>query len=297
MQIITDLEYRLSASAVTLGKFDGIHLGHRMLLDKILSRRDLLPVVFTFAQDSQTGVLPAQQIYSQQEKDFILRQMGIAAEILFPFRETTRNMSSEQFLRDVLIRNIQARYICVGEDFRFGKDRQGDVRFLQERAKQYGYELEILPKREASDAVISSSRIRSLLERGEIHAVNELLGDLYFIQGTVVHGQELGQRIGIPTANQIPDAGKLLPLFGVYATWVWIGDRKYKGVTNVGVKPTVGSYQPNVETHLIDYEGDLYGQEIRVCFHDFLRGEQKFTDVHALAAQMERDKQRAANLL
>ena len=115
MQIITDLEYRLSASAVTLGKFDGIHLGHRMLLDKILSRRDLLPVVFTFAQDSQTGVLPAQQIYSQQEKDFILRQMGIAAEILFPFRETTRNMSSEQILRDVLIRNIQARKTFVLE--------------------------------------------------------------------------------------------------------------------------------------------------------------------------------------
>jgi riboflavin kinase/FMN adenylyltransferase len=287
MDIIKGLDFQIKNSAVSLGKFDGIHLGHRLLLNKILDEKDLIPTVFTFH-----GLPAGQRIYSEKEQSMILRQLNIAREILFPFCEQTKKVSPEQFIREILVEKMDAKLICVGEDFRFGRERKGDVAMLAEFSEKYGYSLEIIPKRKADGEVVSSTRIRKNLQAGEMVEANKLLGDAYFIVGEVVHGNALGRTIGMPTANIIPPEEKLLPAYGVYATTVAVEGKVYRGVTNLGRKPTVGSENVSVETTLLDFSGDLYGKTIQVFFHDFLRREQKFDSLEQLQAQMQQDKKK-----
>lgn len=296
MEIYEGLDFRVKSSAVSLGKFDGIHRGHRVLLREILSRQGLVPTVFTFGAARGNGVMPKQQIYSKREQQIILQRIGIQREIIFPFCEETKKISAEEFIEKVLIEKLDTRYICVGEDFRFGSRRQGTVELLESCAGQYGYELTVFPKLEEENEVISSTRIRWELSVGKLEMVNELLGEPYFICGKVVHGNALGRTIKMPTANLVPEPEKVLPVFGVYATTVMVDQERYCGVTNIGLKPTVGAEEVSVETHLLDFDGDLYDREIIVSFHHFIRREKKFADIDMLRAQMERDKQCAREL-
>lgn len=297
MEILDGLDFRLRNSAVSLGKFDGIHRGHRLLLGKILEQDRYHPTVFTFGAAQGNGVMPAQQIYSKREQGMILEKLGIEREIIFPFNDETRNISAQEFIRDVLVDKIDAKLICVGEDFHFGKGRQGDVELLSRLADQYGYELQICSKLTCDEEIISSTRIRWELSTGKLDKVNELLGEPYFICGEVVHGNALGRTIGMPTANMLPEQGKVLPVFGVYATTVEVDGKEYAGVTNIGLKPTVGAEHVTVETLLDDFSGDLYGKEIVVRFHHFLRREKKFAGVELLREQMERDREQARKSL
>lgn len=289
MEIITGRDFKLECSSVSLGKFDGIHRGHRYLLSRVLERRELIPTVFTF----QMGA-GADRVYVQQEKDRIMKSLGIQREIVFPFDEVTRNLSAESFVREVLVERMDARHICVGDDFGFGKNREGTVDTLRHYQKEYGYELEIVPKLTYEGRAISSTRVREHLSRGEMEQANFLLGHPFFLLGRVAHGQALGRRLQMPTANLIPPAGKILPPFGVYATMVTVGERQYRGVTNIGRKPTVGEYSTGVETFIMDFDEEIYGREIQVSFYEFLRGERKFPDVESLVAQVNRDKVAAA---
>lgn len=297
MEILDGLDFHLKNSAVSLGKFDGIHRGHRLLLEKILGQDRYSPTIFTFGAAQGNGIMPAQQIYSKKEQGMILEKLGIEREIIFPFNEETKNIPAEEFVRDILVRKIDAKLICVGEDFHFGKKRLGDVELLSRLADQYGYELQVCPKLTCDDEIISSTRIRWELSTGKLHKVNELLGEPYFIYGKVVHGNALGRTIGMPTANMELEPGKVLPVFGVYATTVEIEGRQYGGVTNIGLKPTVGAEHATVETLLLDFSGDLYGKEIAVRFHHFLRREKKFAGIEQLREQMEKDRQRAQEML
>lgn len=297
MEIYEGLDFTVKNSAVSLGKFDGIHRGHRALLREILSRQGLAATVFTFGVARGNGVMPKQQIYSKREQQIILQRIGIQREIIFPFCEETKKISAEEFIEKILVEKLDTRYICVGEDFRFGSGRRGGVELLERCAGQYGYELTVLPKLEEEHEVISSTRIRWELSVGKLEKVNELLGEPYFICGEVVHGNALGRTIQMPTANQMPEAGKVLPVFGVYATTVVVDGECYPGVTNIGLKPTVGAEDASVETHLLDFDGDLYGREIIVSFHHFIRREKKFAGIDALRIQMEKDKKRARELL
>lgn len=302
MEILKGLNVRVKNSAVSLGKFDGVHRGHRLLLQEILKRKDLIPTVFTFGISSETGecisksgtpVIPGRQIYSQQEKDIILQGMGIKREILFPFTPETRTISPAEFIEHILIEHLDAKLICVGEDFRFGRDRVGNVALLKEYAPKYGYELKIYPKLMAGDEVISSTRVRTLLTQGELDQANELLGGIYFVQGEVIHGNALGRTMNMPTANIFPAPEKVLLPSGVYATTVILDGQAYHAVTNVGRKPTVGSDRIGIESCLLDFDADIYGEEIQVQFLRFLRPEKKFSDLKALQQQMERDKEHA----
>lgn len=297
MEIYSGLDFTIKNSAVSLGKFDGIHRGHRLLLQQILQQDGLIPTVFTFGAAQGNGIMPGQQIYSKGEQQMILEGLGIKREVIFPFNEETKNISAEDFIRDILIQKMDARYICVGEDFHFGKKRQGDVDMLSHFADQYGYQLQVLPKLTCDDENISSTRIRWELSTGKLDKVNELLGAPYFICGEVVHGNALGRTIGMPTANIMPEQGKVLPVFGVYATTVLVEGRVYAGVTNIGLKPTVGAEHATVETTLLDFSGDLYGKQIVVSFHHFLRREKKFAGLPQLREQMEKDKMQAQRLL
>lgn len=291
MEIIKGLDFKIENSAVSLGKFDGFHRGHRLLLDRILEHPKLHATVFTF-----DGILNGKQIYLEEEKRSLLERLGVEREVLFPFSEETRSMTPEIFIREMLVERMDAKLICVGEDFHFGKDRRGDVDMLSKYAPQYGYELCVFPKIKEDGEVISSTRIRGELAQGRIEKANCLLGDPYFVRGEVVHGNALGRTIGMPTANLLPGEQKLLPAYGVYATRVEADGKIYGGVTNVGVKPTIGADRANVETTLLHFDGDLYGKQITVYFLEFLRPEQRFDSLEELKAQMSRDKAKAEKI-
>ena len=291
MEIIKGLDFKIKNSAVSLGKFDGFHRGHRLLLDRILEPPKLYATVFTF-----DGILNGKQIYLEEEKRSLLERLGVEREVLFPFSEKTRSMTPETFIREMLVERMDAKLICVGEDFHFGKDRRGDVDMLSKYAPQYGYELCVFPKIKEDGEVISSTRIRGELAQGRIEKANRLLGDPYFVRGEVVHGNALGRTIGMPTANLLPGEQKLLPAYGVYATRVEADGKIYGGVTNVGVKPTIGADRANVETTLLHFDGNLYGKQITVYFLEFLRPEQRFDSLEELKAQMSRDKAKAEKI-
>lgn len=292
MKVITGLDFAIKNSSVSLGKFDGIHLGHRFLLSRIMNQKEYIPTVFTFEMNADSP-----KIYTQKEKDFILEELGVAREVIFPFHEKTRNMTPEEFIKEVLVRRMDAKHICVGEDFRFGKDRQGDVHTLQMYQKEYGYQLEIIKKLTYDNEIISSTRVRELMDEGDIATVNRLLGKPYFIAGKVVHGNELGRTMEMPTANIIPESGKKLLPFGVYATTVLVDGKEYFGVTNIGRKPTIGEFSAGVETNIMDFEGNLYDREIKVVFYEFLRPEKKFDNTEQLRKQMENDREKAYQVL
>mgnify|MGYP002795726577 CR=1 FL=1 len=259
MEIINGLDFKIENSAVSLGKFDGFHRGHRLLLNRILEQKDMHATIFTF-----DGIWKGPQIYVEQEKRDLLQRLGVEREVLFPFREETKSMTPEAFIQEILVERMDAKLICVGEDFRFGCGRRGNVEMLDEYASKYGYELCVFPKICEDGEVISSTRIRRELAEGKIETANRLLGDPYFVSGEVVHGNALGRTIGMPTANLVPGSQKLLPVYGVYASRVEVDGKIYAGVTNVGVKPTVGASQANVETTLLHFDGDLYGKQMKV---------------------------------
>ena len=187
-----------------------------------------------------------------------------------------------------------AGVICVGDDFHFGKDRAGNVDILQKLAKEAGITCIVVKKKKMYDEIISSTRIREALAKGDLSLANELLGMPYMVQGEVVHGNEIGRTLDMPTANQIPDARKILPPFGVYASKVSFEGKQYYGVTNLGVKPTIpGENQVGAETCLLHFKGDLYGKNLQVELCRFLRGERKFAGLEQLMHQMEADKKNA----
>lgn len=300
MEILQGIHFKIKNSAVSLGKFDGVHQGHRLLLQEILKENAGIPTVFTFAMDGKVAGnenLLRQQIYGQREKNWILENIGIQREILFPFNEATRQMSPKEFIEKILQDAMDARLVCVGEDFHFGKDRSGDVALLQKYAEKYHYKLKIFPKLRVNGDVVSSTRIRSLLQKGKLERANQLLGEAFFFMGEVIHGNALGRTMQMPTANVRPEPGKILPPAGVYASVVTIGGKRYPAVSNLGYKPTVGADSICLESYLLDFNQDIYGQEIMVSLYHFLRPEQKFAGLEELRRQMLQDKMQAANAL
>ena len=291
MEIINGLDFQLQNSSVSLGKFDGVHRGHRFLLHEIQKNKSYIPTVFTFAMNTE---IP--KLYTQEEKNRVL-EIGIQREVVFPFNETTKHMSPEEFVEEILVKKMDAKHICVGKDFHFGKDRGGDIHTLERFQKKYGYELVTVPKLYDDGQVISSTRVRALMDQGNMRKVNELLERPFFVQGTVCHGEALGRTIGFPTANLLAPKGKKLPPFGVYATKVHCGTKVYAGVTNVGNKPTVGSFATGIETCILDFEKDIYGKEIQVEFYEFIRPEMKFATLDDLKAQIAKDKRKAQRIV
>lgn len=282
-------------TAVTLGKFDGLHRGHQRLLQCISSKKErgLESVVVTIWPDPKIRAL-----LTKGEKKELLKSFGVQWWMDCPFLPQISRMEPEDFVREVLVGRLRAKYIAVGSDFRFGYQRKGDCRLLVRLQKELGYELEIVEKEVFDGRVISSSFVKEALEKGDMKLVNSLLGYPYTVQGEVLHGRRIGRTLGMPTTNLIPSVGKLLPPNGVYATKTVIrpeagesaqNPKEFFGITNIGYKPTVGEYFRGVETYLFDFDGDLYGQMIEVRFFAFERPEQKFADLEKLKEQMHRD--------
>ena len=279
--------YSEMPSAVTLGKFDGLHRGHQKLIREILQLQEdgYYGIVFTIAPEENPVLL------TQKEKREMLEAQGIDCMIRCPFVPEILSMEPETFVAEVLVGRLKARQIVVGTDFRFGHRRSGDVKLLESLQEKYDFTLTVITKECYQNQEISSSYIRESLSEADMTLVSNLLGFHFPIKGEVEHGKKLGRTIGMPTINQIPDPHKLLPPEGVYYSEVVIEDRKYYGMTNIGYKPTVDGSFRGVETYLFGINENLYGKtaEVRLC--KFRRAERRFPDVNTLKAQMELDIQ------
>jgi riboflavin kinase/FMN adenylyltransferase len=300
--IATSEEQIKTPTAIALGNFDGIHRGHQIVLQPILTKE--LPhvcasvVSFTpHPREFFTGK-KLQLLTPITEKARILEKLGIEQLILLPFDRTLAALSPEEFVEKIIVQQLQATKISVGEDFCFGYQRQGTARDLQKIAAKFDItvylnSLHQCNHRERS-VRISSSLIRQALHNGDITEANFMLGRPYSLMGEVVKGQQLGRTIGFPTANvRVPD-NKFLPRFGVYSVTATIDNNLVKGVMNIGCRPTVDSHNlPTVEVHLLNWSGDLYGKTITVELKQFLRDEQKFASLDALKSQIAFDCQAA----
>ena len=279
---------RLSRSAVTLGKFDGIHRGHRKLVEKILEQK----------QEGKQAVLvslgaASRTILTKEERFHLLEEMGVDVLLECPLNDRIKHMKAENFIKEILVGDLQADYVAVGEDFRFGYERKGTPQMLTEYGKKYGFHTEILSKEMDGRRKISSTYVREELSRGNMEKFSFLMGQDFSVEGIVEHGRGMGHKYLLPTTNLIPPSEKLMPPNGVYITVSHFADRNYRGITNVGYKPTVGGEKfLGVETYLFDCEENLYGKFCKVDFRKFLRPEQKFNSLEALKRQLEKDAQK-----
>ena len=285
-------------SVLSLGKFDGLHRGHELLMEymreKKQEQQNLKTVVFTFdiPPSEQTQNLRMQVLTTSQEKARLFEENGLDYVIESPFTREIMCMEPEKFI-DRIVKNLHVKDIVVGTDFRFGYKRRGNYQMLRQYAPQYGYQLKVVPKMQEEGRDISSTYIREEINAGNIEKAHKLLGYPFFVEGSVLHGKKLGKAVlGIPTINLIPPQEKLLPPMGVYVTSTECMGKHYPGITNVGCKPTIQGENPiGVETHLFDISEDMYGRMVRVSFLKRVRPEQKFDSLDALKAQMEQDIQ------
>lgn len=281
-------------SVISLGKFDGLHRGHELLIEYMLKKKQegLKTVIFTFdippkklLSQNETRVLT-----TNDEKMHIFERIGIDYLIECPFTEEFMCMEPFDFIRKI-VRELHVKAMVVGKDFHFGHNRTGDYQTLKHYADDFGYEVSVVDKMQFENRDISSTFVREEIVAGNIEKANELLGYHYFVQGIVEHGKHLGGPVlGFPTANLIPPADKLLPPFGVYITEIEIDKTLYHGIANVGCKPTIEGENPvGVEMHIFDFEQNIYGKEIRVDFLSRVRPEIKFDSIEDLKKQMGKD--------
>lgn len=237
------------------------------------------------------------KIFTEEEKILAYEKQGIDIIVIYPIASGILDMTPEDFVKDILVDKLGAKKIVCGENFRFGKNRSGDTGILKILGDEYGYDTEIVPLLSINGNIISSTVIRKLINEGNIKKAEEMLGHKYIIAGRVVHGNAIGRTINTPTANIIPAENKLLPPNGVYISICNIDGIYYKGVTNIGYKPTIdkGEKQLGVETYFLDFEGDLYGKVLEIQLIRYLRPEKKFGGLKELKMQLQDDKDKCKN--
>jgi riboflavin kinase/FMN adenylyltransferase len=283
---------RQAPSSLALGAFDGLHRGHMAVIHAACAPGKggevLSPAVFTF-RSSPSG---NSAVLTGRDKERILAHSGVETLYSLEFQEV-RDWEAEAFVRRVLFQRCNARRLCCGQDFRFGRGARGDVALLRQLCCQAGVELYVVPPVTDSGEKVSSTRIRKAVEEGDIPTANRLLGRPFGFSLEVIHGNHIGTGLGTPTINQAIPEGFVLPRFGVYASWCRVGGQYFYGVTNVGLKPTVGSDRVLAETWLPEFSGDLYGKRVRVFLLEFLRPEKKFASLEELKAAIQENARQA----
>lgn len=282
--------------AVALGFFDGVHPAHKKILEAAAREKmsGLTPCVFTFDSIPSKGT--SGLLTTRAERISLIAESGIELFVSAPF-VSLRDMSAEEFVSDVLIDKLKAKAVFCGYNYRFGKGAQADAETLRTLLEERGAKLFVLDEITTEEGVLSSTLIRNLLKEGKVKKANSLLLRNYSLSGKVIHGNALGRTIDTPTLNIKVSPDKLLPRFGVYASRVTLGDKVYDAVTNIGLKPTVGSDIPTVEAYLLDVSGDFYEESATVELVDFLRPEQKFSSLEELKIQIEKDIENTKSIL
>ena len=290
---------------VTSGTFDGLHLGHQKILNRLqelAKSKGGETVLLTYWPHPRLVLQPHNNglrlLSTFSEKVSLLREMGIDHLIILPFTEEFSQMSSEAFIGKILVDKIQTKTLVIGYDHKFGKNREGSFEYLQAHSNLFGFEIEEISRQDVDELGVSSTKIRNALTQGDIKTATKYLGRPYEISGLIVLGQQIGRSIGFPTANiKVEDQYKLLPRDGAYAVHVQVKGIRYKAMLNIGDRPTVEGDKKTIEAHLIDFQGDLYGLEIAIYFEAFLREEKKFDSLEALKNQLMLDREQAIFIL
>ena len=290
--------YTEQPHVVALGCFDGVHKGHIELIRQArrIADKSFLPLaVFSFSNPPKSffSKKPIYLLSSTTEKKRIMASLGVDLFVCVRFDENIANISAEQFFLDIIKKKLNASFVVCGFNYRFGKGGLGDTALLSELCLKNGIGISVIPPIEIDKTPVSSSSIRIALESGDVRTAALLLGRPYSLSSTVVNGQHLGRTLGFPTVNQIFDKGLIAPKNGVYLSRVRIGHSIKRGITNVGVRPTVDGHTLCAETNIFDFEGDLYGKKVRVEFLEFIRPEQKFDSLEELRKQVHRDIEKA----
>ena len=301
---INDFE-QVPNAVVTIGTFDGVHRGHQEILRNMVNRAKEIggeSVVVTFyphprqVLSHDSGI---RFISTQEEKIAHLEALGIDNLIIIKFTKEFAAIPSEDFIKDYLVKNIQPTVLIIGYDHHFGKGRTGDFGMLYELGSQYHFKVEKIQEQDVDNVAVSSTKIRHFLENGDIKHANMLLGYEFSYTGKVVHGQQVGHKMGYPTANiEVAEEFQLIEKQGVYATFAEIGGRSYPAMTYIGKRPTMEDNRPqSIETHIISFDGTLYDKEIKIRFVDFVRDDKKFDNFEALKRQIGIDEQQIINIL
>lgn len=290
---------------VTQGTFDGVHAAHQVILHRLkqlAKQKNGETVVMTFDPHPRVVLFPDEHglklLHTLDEKIAALEKEGIDHLVIIPFSKEFSRLSSLQFIRDIIVNKINTQVLVIGYDHRFGKNREGSFEHLKEYASLYGFEVEEIPEQDINNVAVSSTRIRKAIELGDVVLASSYLGKNYTLSGIVKMGNQLGRTIGYPTANiQIQDALKLTPADGVYAVKVFFNNQTYRGMLNIGYRPTVDGKVHSIEVHLFDFDQSIYEKELTIEFVDKLRDEKKFENLEALKIQLEKDKLHALSIL
>lgn len=288
----------LPFAVATTGTFDGVHIGHRKILDKlneVARENGGASVLITFHPHPRQVLdpdSPVRLISTLEEKIALLAQTGLQNLIIHPFSRAFAQTTSQQFIEDILVRQVGVKKLVIGYDHHFGKNREGSFEHLKANGPTYGFDVEEIPAQDVNEVAVSSTKIRQALNAGDVATANAYLGHPFLVMGRVVSGAQLGRTMGFPTANIALNAPeKLLPADGVYAVEITVHQKTYRGMGNIGFRPTVNGAHRSLEVHLFDFEGDLYEQQATVLFHQRMRAEQKFENLAALQIQLALDRQ------
>ncbi len=285
-------------AVVTIGTFDGVHLGHRKIIARIKELAEATggeTVMLTFFPHPRMILHPEDEsiklINTINEKAELLEQLGIDHLIITPFSRDFSNQSAEAYIRDVLVKQIGTKKIVIGYDHRFGKDRQGGLNDLLQAGPIYGFDVVEIPEQDIHEVAVSSTRIREALLNGKIDLANEFLGYPFFITGKVTRGDQIGRQIGYPTANiLIEEKYKLIPADGIFSAKIFIDGSIYKGMAYIGSRPTINGLFRNIEVNIFDFDAEIYGHQIKMEFHHFVRADIKFSSLDDLTKQLAQDK-------
>jgi len=289
---------RLTNAVVTSGTFDGVHVGHQKILQRLRETADKIggeTVVITFWPHPRLVLNPLDThlklLSTFEEKADQLRDYGVQHLLRIPFTKEFSQLSSAEFIRKVLVDTIGTEKLVIGYDHHFGKNREGSFEQLRENGPQYGFEVEEIPRQDVEHVGVSSTKIRAALEEGDVSSAAQLLGHPYSLCGRVIMGDRIGRTLGYPTANlEIDSAHKLIPADGIYAVTVLHVHRVYKGMLYIGTRPTIDGSKRNIEVNLFDFSGDIYGETLTVRLHHRIRGDMRFESLEQLKQQMDQDK-------
>ena len=308
MKVYPDIiKLRAKKPVVTIGVFDGVHEGHHLILNKCLEKAKKIggeSVVITFWPHPKLilGKDPHKLKYlnTLEEKQILLEKSGIDHLIIIPFTKKFAGLSAKKFIKKYLVKKIKLKYIIVGYNHQFGKKRKGNFKLLEKYAEKYHFGVEQLDAKIIEKESVSSTVIRRSLDKGDLITANKYLGYDYLIRGTIIKGKKIGSKIGFPTANiEVNDNNKLIPKDGVYAVFVTYNNRVYKGMLNIGIRPTIDDRikQKIIEVHIIDFNEDIYNKKITFIFVARIRDEKKFRNIEELKSQLLKDKGKILEVL